>query len=352
MDFEKYLQLTQNKIKLHLREFIEIKKTEKAPKLFSDRKYFESLEEFVSRGKLLRGSLFILMTEGFGGKVDKKTLDIACAIELTHSALLIQDDIIDKDNLRRGEKTIHVKYKDIGEDEKASDPYHYGMSSAVVISDLAFFLAFELLANCGGEIVIKIVKYYSKEIQNVILAEGVDSAFGLTDKKASLQDIEDVYLYKTARYTFSLPFELAVIFTKGPDDARKLMGKLGELMGMVFQIKDDEMGFHGDEKEIGKPVGSDIREDKKTIIRHYLFESSTIKIKEELEGIFGNQQIGLEEVLRVRDIYKELLVQESIDKEIKKYMDQAWEIYEEIKLKNGYKKILKEFLEFNVNRSS
>lgn len=352
MDFDKFLQRSRKKIKAHLKEFIKDKKAERAPKLFSGRKYLESLEEFVTRGKLLRGSLFLLMVEGLGGKVDKGALDIACAIELTHSALLIQDDIIDKDNLRRGEKTIHTKYSEIGKSEKASDPYHYGISSAIIISDLAFFTAFELLADCDKRIVNEIVKYYSKEIQNVILAEGVDSAFGLTDKNASLQNIEDIYFYKTARYTFSLPFELASIFTSGLTDTRKSLSRLGELIGMVFQIKDDELGFLGEELKIGKPVGNDIRENKKTIIRHFLFAKADRKIKKELEGIFGNQEIGREEVNKVRNIYKKLLLQETIDREIKKYMDEAWEIYKKIPLERSYKKILKELLEFNISRSS
>lgn len=352
MTFQQYIEKTRNLIQANFNSYFELKKAEDLPEIFREQPLIESVEDFVSRGKLIRGSLFLLGSEMLGLTIKKELVDIACAIELMHSALLIQDDIIDRDYTRRGAKTIFAKFEEDGREIEAFEPYHYGVSSAIVAADIAFFYAIDLLSNFGSSQFNILLKYYANEVYLVTLAEASDSLFGQTKKEPDRDAIYSVYKYKTARYTFSLPFEMAAIAADAPPTTREQLNSLGELTGIIFQLKDDELGLFGDEKTIGKPVGSDIRENKKTIIRQLLFEHADQNDGKMLESCFGNPEAKYEQIELVRNIYEKYGINKYIEKEINEIMDKVWDVYENLDVKEEYKKILKGLLEFNLNRTA
>lgn len=350
MDFDDYLISAREKIISQLSQYCNAKRNDSLPPLLKEQKFIDSLEEFALRGKLLRGVLFLFTVEALGKRLESYHLDIACAIEFLHSALLIQDDIIDNDYERRGIETIFAKYEEIGKKIGAKNNYHYGISSAIVVADIAFFYAIDLISNCKKLLLPKVLKYYSDEVYKVVLAEGVDSVFGQTDKEPSQDDIEKVYLYKTARYTFSLPFELGVIVSGGDKSSQEKFSKLGELMGIIFQIKDDELGIFGND-EIGKPVGSDIRENKKTLIRSFLYQKSSPSDKKFLDSAFGNPELSSEQILRIQQLYFDYKIKKMIDSRLEQIGSEIERISKMLPLNERYMLILKKLIEFNVNRT-
>jgi geranylgeranyl diphosphate synthase type I len=352
MTFQEYASSSRILISDNLKQFFEEKKKEDLPTIFKEQGLVESLEEFALRGKLVRGTLFLLATEMLGLKLEKELIDISCAIEIMHSSLLTQDDIIDNDYTRRGAPTIFAKYSEDGEKIKAFDPYHYGISTAIVVADVAFFFAIELLSNYDKPQLSKLLKYYAHEIYLVSLAESADSIFGQTKIEPSKEDIYSVYLYKTARYTFSLPFEMAAIVSKVPDVTRKTLSEMGQFLGIIFQLKDDELGLFGDENTIGKPVGSDIRENKKTLIRALLYEKATDTELKILDSCFGNAKVGPSDIDLLKELYEKHEIKSYIDREIKEIMAKVWKLFENLDVADSYKEILKGLLEFNLQRTA
>lgn len=351
MTFQEYFEDSRVSIKNHLKVFFDEKRSEKLPQVFKEQRLIDSLESFALRGKLIRGTLFLFAAEALGLSKNKEILDIACGIELMHSSLLTQDDIIDNDYIRRGEKTIFAKYKDSGVEIGAFDPYHYGISTAIVVADVAFFFAVELISGFDNSSLSKLLKYYSHEIYLVSLAESADSIFGQTEREPEREDIYEVYRYKTARYTFSLPFEMAAIIAKTSTEKRQHLSELGEFLGIIFQLRDDEIGLFGDEEKIGKPVGSDIRENKKTIIRSLLYKYANESDRETLSRIFGNPKTGIGEIEEIRKIYDKYEIKKHIEKEIEVLMGKSWNIYEQLEMEGIYKEILRELLDFNLKRT-
>ena len=134
------------------------------------------LSEFATSGKAMRGILIMGATEMFGHDA-KEAINIAAAIELVHSALLIHDDIIDDDYLRRGKKTIFAQY------EENENSKFYGQSMAICVGDIAFFLAYELISSSeiSNESKNKLISYFSGELQKVGAAEMEDFHFGATN---------------------------------------------------------------------------------------------------------------------------------------------------------------------------
>ena len=106
----------------------------------------------------------------------------------------------------------------------------------------------------------------------------------------------DLYRYKTGRYTFSLPLMMGA--TLAGSDAATLakLERLGEDLGILFQLKDDEIGIFGDEAETGKPIGSDIREGKKTLFYVYLLDGVEGAEKARLASLYGGPDIGPEAI--------------------------------------------------------
>lgn len=351
MNFSEYSIGARRLIKDHLQKFLSEKKDEDIPQSLKKQGAIEALEEFVLRGKLIRGTLLLLTVEYFGEKISEKHIKTACAIELVHSALLIQDDIIDNDTIRRGKKSMYFHYQDIGEQIKASDPYHYGVSVAIVVSDVAFFLAFELLSSFNDATLSKLLKFYSHEIYLVALAEGIDSEFGQTSKEPNEEDIYSVYHYKTARYTFSMPFVMAGVVTNADSETINQLEKIGELAGIIFQLKDDIIGIFGNEETIGKPIGSDIRENKKTLIRALLYKMSDEDEKKKLDKSFGNANLTHTQLKEVIGLARKYSIEEIITEQIKEIAEEQQVLFSKLADDGKYKSVLSDLLVFNLERT-
>ncbi len=351
MQFKNYLDSTKKDISIYFKKIIEDKsKTE--PAQLKDLKILSEIEEFALRGKLIRGTLFILTCRILGQKITDDHLKIAAAIELIHSGLLIHDDIIDNDRMRRGEKSVFAKYEERAADLDVIDASHYGKSMAIVVADAAYFYAFEIISQIKYDRTLELLNFLAKEIYLVCLAEGLDSQLGQSNLETRRESILEVYKYKTARYTFSMPFTMGCIYSNSNNEIKKTLDELGEKAGLIFQLKDDEIGFFGKEEEIGKPVGSDIRENKKTIFRDILFKKADANDRLVLEKYFGNADIDIDQI----EIIRALAIKYEVKKEIKEMTDSSMKdiraLIKRIDVDNKYMDILRQLLDYNLDRKS
>jgi geranylgeranyl diphosphate synthase type I len=177
----------------------------------------DKIKSIVSEGKTIRGSLVLLVHDILHGHVKNDALRVAAAYELIQTGLLIHDDIMDHDTMRRGKPTVHVQYK--------SEPM------AMCVGDICFFLAHELLSNTSVD------KMSAEIFQEVGIAQMEDVARTAKSK----EEIVSLYRYKTARYTSSLPMMAGAILARANNKSIHLLEKLGEDMGILFQIQDDRL---------------------------------------------------------------------------------------------------------------
>lgn len=349
MNFKELIADKRELIQKNLKDYIS-EQSKNIPESFLELNAFSSIDKFVSNGKLVRGSLYLLTVEILGGKISQKHIDVACAIELMHSSLLIHDDIIDNDFIRRGNDTVFSMYIKRGKKKKTFNPSHYGISMGIVVGDIGIFSAMHLVSKYNDKKLSDILMFYARELVLVALAEGKDVELGQAPTEPSLDDIYDVYRYKTARYTFTMPYVAAAITQNADKKTIKLLDKLGETTGIVFQIKDDELGIFGDEKTIGKPVGSDIRENKKTVVRHLLFKKADLKTKKYLEKVFGAKSILFKDIEEVRKLIVNLGIKEEIGAIVDNLSGESLQIIESLKIDEIYKEKLRELVYFNKQR--
>jgi len=223
---------------------------------------------------MLRGVFVLLAYEMFGGKINKNILNVATVMELSQAALLIHDDIMDNDTLRRGKKTVYAQYADDAKAHNIDNSVEYGKSMAMIVGDAAIFLTYELIGELDvpSEVRSQVMKTYSHEMLKVALGQFMDYHFGKSDNERSFDEIETMYALKTGAYTFTLPFALGSYMAHASEDDCRTLDKITRHLGVMFQIKDDELGLFGKTEVTGKKVGADLEENKKTLLLALLDE--------------------------------------------------------------------------------
>ncbi|MFT4297652.1 MAG: polyprenyl synthetase family protein, partial [Candidatus Woesearchaeota archaeon] len=143
----KILNEYKNKIENELKRFFKIKKAEAKNINYELLKFVEAFEEFTLRGgKRLRGLLIISTYAGCGKKVSNEIIKAAASMELLHSFLLVHDDIMDNDDLRRNGLTVHKIF------QKKYNSADLGKAFGIVVGDLGYSYALELFLSAKFEV--------------------------------------------------------------------------------------------------------------------------------------------------------------------------------------------------------
>jgi geranylgeranyl diphosphate synthase type I len=262
---------------------------------------------YTRSGKALRGVLVARGFEWFGGSDEnakEASFEVGAAVELLQSGFLIHDDIIDQDDVRRGNPAMHRELEQLAKNANWNNYQHVGKSLAIVAGDLCFFWMQEMVTRLriSPEVKVQLMATLAKEAIHTGVGEAGDVAISVMPlNKVKMSDVEAVNRYKTARYTVSLPLLLAAQLAGVPETFFKDIIKFGEVVGEIFQLRDDELGLFGTQEEIGKPVGSDIKEGKRTLWWCELVKRSSDNDKEKLLPLSGKQDLTVEEVEWVRE---------------------------------------------------
>ena len=264
-----------------------------------DIKYsLQELKRLSQGGKRIRGML-IKIGQLLNGVDDDSYLPLATAFELFQTAVLIHDDIIDEAEERRGHPTITKLNKG-----------HSGISKAICIGDLGFFLSYNLINNSSfsDKIKTKILKKYTETLYNTVIGEIIDVELPLKDFKYHLamdeQEIYDIYINKTSWYTFIGPLLLGAISTDMDDQKLTTLVEIGLNLGIAFQIQDDLLGLYSNKEDIGKTV-NDVKENKQTIIYKYAIDRASKEELKIINNLYG-QDLNKKETKTLLDLFEKL----------------------------------------------
>ncbi len=326
----------------------------------------DRLLAFATQGKMVRGGMLVLAYEMFSDPSSKRTpqatdglqggrsqggrrtprpvIRAATALEVLHSSLLIHDDIMDNDRLRRGFRTIFAQYETLGSRGGAEDPERYGRSMGICAGDIGFFIASDIVSRLGvdPEKRAALQSLLAREIAYVGLAQMQDISFGAFARTPPVSDVYTLYLYKTARYTFSLPLMAGAILAGKSGKILQRLAELGEYLGVVFQARDDEIGVFGSERETGKPAGSDIREGKKTLLYLELLRRSRGTERKTLEGILGKSTLKPSDVALVRSAVERSGARRRIQEMMEELAARAGKLISALHVPDRYRAILSE----------
>lgn len=233
--------------------------------------YEEHLHEsmkysLLSNGKRIRPIIALEIGQLFGASVEE-VIDFACAIEMIHTYSLIHDDLpaMDDDDLRRGRKTNHIVY---------------GEAIAILAGDGLLNYAFEVMAQASKGINhIKAMRAISKASGHQGMIGGQVADIMSEHQGGDADLLTYIQMNKTsALITCAL---LAGAHIAGADDKYiEKLERLGALIGIAFQIKDDILDIESDEQTLGKPIGSDEKNEKLTYPSLFGLEASKAKVEE------------------------------------------------------------------------
>jgi geranylgeranyl diphosphate synthase type I len=203
-----------------------------------------------SGGKRVRAALCLLACEAAGGTAETAA-PAAAAVELFHSFTLLHDDIADQDEVRRKRETVWRRW---------------GVGKALTAGDALFALANLTMARLS-DVPADIVCQATRELNQaaLLVCEGQESDLsyeGRTDIRG-----ED-YLAMIERKTsalFAAATAIGAQVAEAPQRVQECLRAFGRHVGLGYQIRDDVLGIWGDPEQMGKPVGSDLRRNKRSL---------------------------------------------------------------------------------------
>ncbi|MBN2226273.1 MAG: polyprenyl synthetase family protein [candidate division Zixibacteria bacterium] len=201
----------------------------------------------LAGGKRIRPILMITAYEAFGGTASDIIEPAACAVEMIHTYSLIHDDLpcMDDDELRRGLPTLHVKFDE---------------ACAVLAGDALHDLAFELLAHSGSA---RAVAELARAIGTAGMIGGQFADVAAEGKQVTLDEITYIHAHKTGALIRAC-LRIGAILANVDEQTLERLTQYGEKIGFAFQIIDDILDVEGDQKELGKKIGSDCKNLKAT----------------------------------------------------------------------------------------
>jgi geranylgeranyl pyrophosphate synthase len=237
---------------------------------------------FAAGGKRIRPALVLLAAKC--GRYDlTKLAPAAVAVELTHAATLVHDDVIDRAPLRRGRPSVAALLGD---------------EPAIVVGDFYFAKAYE---QAAGTAETEVVAILARTVMNICAGEVRQQAIRYryhTDVDEYMQRIEA----KTATLLAAC-CDIGALMGGLDEDKRAALRSFGRLLGLAFQIADDVLDYEGNQHEIGKPIGQDIAEGFATLpLMLAMMES---QIADELRSLLVDQHVlGPAEAQQVVDLVR------------------------------------------------
>jgi geranylgeranyl diphosphate synthase type II len=238
-------------------------------------------------GKRVRPVLVLLACEAVGG-TRKQALHASAAMECLHNFTLVHDDIMDNASSRRGRATVHTKWD---------------ANVAILVGDELLALAFRVLLRTPSYRIHDITKVFTEGVVEVCEGQAYDKDFEMK-KNVSLDDYLLMIKKKTGKL-ISVSTEVGALVGGGTDQHVRALRRYGEYVGRAFQIQDDYLDIMADERELGKTVGSDLQEGKRTFLFLAALRKAKGKDRRQLLSISKNGPLTQRTLREFRRIFRE-----------------------------------------------
>ncbi len=255
-------------------------------------------------GKRMRPALVLLANQMLDGNIDHAR-SAALAVEVFHNFTLMHDDIMDEAPLRRGETTVHQKWNN---------------NTAILSGDAMMIEAYRLLCLSPSNHLSALMQVFNEVALGVCKGQALDMSFERRTDVNRHEYVEMIRL-KTA-VLLGGALQLGGITANANVETQNHLFKIGEELGLSFQLMDDYLDAFGDPAKFGKRVGGDIISDKKTYLRILLEEKASAEDLKIIHSTFNSEIEKIETIKKLMTTYK---VDEDILSLKTQYSDSALE---------------------------
>ena len=280
-------------------------------------------------GKRLRPAMALAATDMFGGD-SNVSFNIAMAVEVFHNFTLVHDDIMDESSVRRGKPTVHIKY---------------GVNNAILTGDVMMIKAYQYLIDIGEPTLVKqLLDVFNKMATEVCEGQQMDVDFESRSDVSILEYIEMIRLKTSVLIAASA--QMGSIVGGASLQDQKHIYDFALNFGIAFQLQDDILDTFGEGVLVGKRIGGDILNNKKTYLYLKSLELASDHQRSDLFALYETKVHDSEEakIDKVKKIFSDLLVKEYAVQVIEAYRDLSLSHLDACSISLEYKSIVKEFV--------
>lgn len=310
---------------------------------------WRSIESLLlAGGKRLRSYLLLTAFEAYCDDQGARSnvLSAAVAIELLHMAMLIHDDIIDRDMIRYGVKNIAGQYEDIYAPLAAelAEVRHLSLSSVLLAGDILLSDAHRLIKEVDRpEVCVSAAsELLSKAVFEVVGGELLDGEAAFLP--VGIIQPELVAQYKTASYSFAAPLTIGAALANAPEPESMLLAKLSDALGLGYQLRDDVLGMFGDEQKTGKSSSSDLEEGRRTALVTTFDALASDDERRAFYELFHKSNLTSEQITTARQLLMSSGALQAIEDRIEALIKESQTIIEALGVADQYKETLHAFV--------
>lgn len=286
-----------------------------------------------SGGKRIRPVLMLLAYNLF--KEDPESiLMTAAGLETYHNYTLLHDDLMDNSDTRRGRQTVHRKWD---------------ANTAILSGDSMLVLAYERVAQCNDTKLREVLSCFTETALQIGEGQQYDMDFEQRDDVREEEYIEMIRLKTSVLLACAL--KIGAILAGASAEDQDALYRLGECVGLAFQLQDDYLDVYGDKEKFGKPIGGDICNNKKTFMLINALQCSKGAQHEELSRWISTEQCDQHaKVAAVTQIYNDLGIDTLAVEKINSYFNQASQYLNAISVSEDRKQVLRDYIAQMVQR--
>ena len=270
----------------------------------------------------MRPCLTLLACKAAGGTIET-ALPSACAIELLHNFTLVHDDIMDQDDLRRGKQTIHKRWNE---------------AAAILSGDGLIGLAYRALLESPAATIHRVMRIFTEGVIIVCEGQAIDKDF--EDREdVSLEEYFDMIEKKTGAL-ITISTEIGGIVAQAEENYINALREYGAFIGRAFQIQDDILDIISTEQVLGKDLGSDLAQGKKTYPIVCLKHCAPEKDWQYVQEVLRRRYIEGGTLEKVRDILERNGVLAMAQNQVQSDMERACECLQAVNNGNWSKDLI------------
>lgn len=325
MDFQNELMKRTTIFNTYWQRFLQLKKPMSL--------YAASQHLPFAGGKRIRPFLTMISCESVSGDA-QKALPFAAGLELMHNFTLVHDDIMDHSTLRREIPAVHIKF---------------GEPTAILSGDLLFAKSFEAILETSVD--FSTFKQLQQDFISCIIAicEGQQLDIEFEQQKTVTEQIYLDMISKKTGALFELSGKGGILIGGGNLQEVGALKTYGMALGLAFQMWDDYLDISSTATTLGKDIGNDIRNGKKTLIAIHCLSHATGKERALLDNVFGNRSASENDVTKVYDLFREIGSMEYAQKRALHYTEKAKDALKILKPSNA-KELLHQLIDYTIQR--
>lgn len=283
-------------------------------------------------GKRIRPTLLMLVCEAFGGKLED-AMPAASAVEMFHNFTLLHDDIMDNAAVRRGRPSVFARW---------------GSNVAILSGDVMMIEAYRHLQGVESKYLPEVFECFNSMAARVCEGQQYDMDFE-TQPKVAVAEYMNMIELKTAALLAGSVVIGATLAGADEEDLHKL-NKFAIEVGLAFQLQDDLLDSYGDE-QLGKKIGGDILEGKKTYLMIISLSHATEEQREVLRSTHLRTDITDEQkIAAVKEIYDAVGARQMTEQQISVRISRALAILDTLSVPQSRLEYMRSYVESLVGR--